>query len=262
MRIRPGWRHVLACLAVGAIATTATVVSHSHSSSAQGIWGIDTCLYGFQWRDATPTDHVCVTPQRRDEVAFENQLSPLLKDPSGAWGPDSCKAGWVWREATPDDRACVTPASFNVVHQENDTAWDRRALDTYKSSGSGKCPDQTCDFKASLELAYNGAFTFKGSVTNYRTLPVKWKLACSVPTLDNKLLTISASGEAKKDQKVTFTPRTGITAEVVNHWHAIAPGTKVMCDVDTDVDLNAVVKRIQTAEKIISGIVKVVAWLA
>ncbi|MEV4575485.1 hypothetical protein AB0K16_19775 [Nonomuraea jabiensis] len=36
--------------------------------------GPDTCLVGYVWREARPTDRVCVTPKVRDRTALENRL--------------------------------------------------------------------------------------------------------------------------------------------------------------------------------------------
>jgi hypothetical protein len=38
-------------------------------SKTGGPFGPDTCLAGFVWREVIPTDHVCVTPQVRQQVS-------------------------------------------------------------------------------------------------------------------------------------------------------------------------------------------------
>ncbi len=40
--------------------------------SNQAPYGRDTCRQGFVWREASPTDHVCVTPQIRAQAAYDN----------------------------------------------------------------------------------------------------------------------------------------------------------------------------------------------
>jgi hypothetical protein len=35
-------------------------------------YGPDTCKHGYVWREATPDDHVCVTPGTRDQTADDN----------------------------------------------------------------------------------------------------------------------------------------------------------------------------------------------
>jgi hypothetical protein len=258
-RRRPRLRHVLTGLLAVAVAAAATV-NTSTPASAQSIFGPDTCLYGYVWREATPADHVCVTSARRDTVAYENQLSPLLKNPSGPFGPESCKDGWVWREATASDRACVTSQSWTMVHNENATAGDRRAIDLYSySSAVNKSEQGTFDWQFTLELSYTGAYTFRGYLENHRTLPVDYVVACSMSTLDGRLITIAAKGTAKKDSKGTWTMN-GTSGELANHWHAIPHGTAHICHAETGVSIDTVVKRIQTIEKVVSGIAKVISW--
>jgi hypothetical protein len=90
-------------------------------------YGPNTCKQGYVWREAKPSDHVCVTPQTRDETAQENAQGPALKDPNGgAYGPDTCLQGFVWRDAVPDDLVCVTPASRDRAAADNAAAASRR----------------------------------------------------------------------------------------------------------------------------------------
>jgi len=35
-------------------------------------YGPDTCMTGFVWREAAPVDHVCVSPQTRQQTLDEN----------------------------------------------------------------------------------------------------------------------------------------------------------------------------------------------
>ena len=35
-------------------------------------YGPDTCIQGYVWREAQPSDHVCVTPPIRDATAQQN----------------------------------------------------------------------------------------------------------------------------------------------------------------------------------------------
>lgn len=87
---------------------------------------VDRCLQGYVWREARPTDKVCVVPARRSEVRTENQLASSRRQPGGgAYGPDTCKQGYVWREAYTSDHVCVSPASRNKARQENESASDR-----------------------------------------------------------------------------------------------------------------------------------------
>jgi len=85
------------------------------------------CLQGYVWREAAPTDKVCVTPERRAQVANENAQAASHQSPNGgAFGPETCLSGYVWREAFPGDRVCVTPASRTLAANENLAALNTR----------------------------------------------------------------------------------------------------------------------------------------
>ncbi|GCE24235.1 hypothetical protein [Dictyobacter kobayashii] len=103
---------------VSAPSTYAAVATH-----ATGPYGPDTCLTGYVWREAFTGDHVCVTPQRRTQVAFDNSQAYYRTNPyGGPYGKDTCRNGYVWREAGPDDHVCVTPDERTLVAQENQQA--------------------------------------------------------------------------------------------------------------------------------------------
>lgn len=77
------------------------------------------CKPGFVWREARPSDVVCVTPESRSMVGQENAVAASRWDPSGAYGPNTCVAGFVWREAFDGDVTCVTPERRAAVKEEN-----------------------------------------------------------------------------------------------------------------------------------------------
>jgi hypothetical protein len=54
-------------LAVAAAALA--LVAVAAPALGAGDYGADTCLNGYVWREATPTDHVCVTPMVRLQTA-------------------------------------------------------------------------------------------------------------------------------------------------------------------------------------------------
>ncbi len=82
-------------------------------------FGPDTCAQGYVWREAIPSDHVCVTPDVRSRTQQENSAAAGLRDPNGAYGSNSCKQGFVWRNAFNGDAVCVTPDIRNEVAAEN-----------------------------------------------------------------------------------------------------------------------------------------------
>ena len=86
----------------------------------------DTCASGYVWREARPTDHVCVTPESRTLVRQENSRA-RQRWAAGAYGPHTCTQGYVWREAFKGDDVCVTPERRDQVREENRMANSRRA---------------------------------------------------------------------------------------------------------------------------------------
>ncbi len=84
----------------------------------------DNCASGYVWREARPSDHVCVTPAARDRVKGENHFARHYRDTEGVYG---CKAGYVWREAYSGDRTCVPPSGRDLAAEENRLGPQRKA---------------------------------------------------------------------------------------------------------------------------------------
>ncbi len=99
---------------------TTPTASNSSSDNADG------CLSGYVWRQVTPEDRVCVSPQTRQQVAFDNSQAEERRNAS-AYDPESCIDDYVWREATPGDRVCVTPEIRQQTSQDNAQAEARKA---------------------------------------------------------------------------------------------------------------------------------------
>jgi hypothetical protein len=78
----------------------------------------DKCIQGYVWREARPSDHVCVTPQTRDQTAYDNSQADQRHVP----GSDTCIQGYVWREAFSGDHVCVTPATRTQAQDDNSQA--------------------------------------------------------------------------------------------------------------------------------------------
>lgn len=86
----------------------------------------DRCLQGYVWREARPSDHVCVTGAVRTDTRNENMFANSRRSPTGGpFGPDTCKQGFVWREAFPGDHVCVPPESRSRAHSDNASAASR-----------------------------------------------------------------------------------------------------------------------------------------
>ncbi len=90
------------------------------SVSTVGDFGPDTCRAGFVWREASPSDHVCVRPEVRAQVAADNAQAASRRQPGGGpWGPNTCMSPYVWREAFPGDGVCVDVAVREQMRRLN-----------------------------------------------------------------------------------------------------------------------------------------------
>jgi len=88
----------------------------------------DVCKNGFVWREARPTDHVCVTDQTRAQVLADNTRANVRRNPSGGpYGPDTCLSPFVWREAFVGDHVCVTEVVRQQTEYDNSQAPSRVA---------------------------------------------------------------------------------------------------------------------------------------
>ncbi|GHO80444.1 hypothetical protein KSD_82150 [Ktedonobacter sp. SOSP1-85] len=77
------------------------------------------CQNGYVFREANPYDQVCVTPDQRTQVYYDNYYAPYRVDPNGAYGPKTCVNGYVWRNGFGGDYVCVTPAERSQVAYDN-----------------------------------------------------------------------------------------------------------------------------------------------
>ncbi|TMR20564.1 hypothetical protein ETD86_18655 [Nonomuraea turkmeniaca] len=111
----------LAALALRVAATPATAAGAP-----------DTCVTGYVWREARPSDHVCVTPAVREQTRRDNRVKASRWVP-GPSGPHTCVQGYVWREAFPGDHVCVTPAVRAQARADNAAAASRRASGAIRS---------------------------------------------------------------------------------------------------------------------------------
>ena len=81
---------------------------------------------GYVWREAFPSDYVCVTPETRAQAAYDNSQANARREPGGGpYGPDTCRPGFVWREAHPGDLVCVTPETRAKTAEDNRLAESR-----------------------------------------------------------------------------------------------------------------------------------------
>ncbi|MFC4533363.1 hypothetical protein [Sphaerisporangium dianthi] len=118
-------KRTLLGLAVAAVAGLSVTVPATSASAASGDFGPDTCREGFVWREARPSDHVCVTGATRTQTRSDNAAA-AGRWTSGAFGAHTCVTGYVWREAFSGDDVCVTPAVRRQAALDNGQAADRK----------------------------------------------------------------------------------------------------------------------------------------
>ena len=70
------------------------------------------------WREADPSDYVCVTGATRAQVRADNAVRSS-RWVTGAFGPHTCRTGYVWREAWAGDDVCVTGAQRSQARADN-----------------------------------------------------------------------------------------------------------------------------------------------
>jgi hypothetical protein len=88
----------------------------------------DACKPGFVWRQAVPSDHVCVTQTIASQTASDNQIAASRRSPNGGpYGPDTCLQGFVWRDALANDHVCVPPETRSQAAADNAQAASRKA---------------------------------------------------------------------------------------------------------------------------------------
>ncbi|GGP72024.1 hypothetical protein GCM10010185_51760 [Saccharothrix coeruleofusca] len=149
-----GVNHLVAFTAVA----TSTMLWMGSLAASAGEYGPDTCRQGWVWREAVPGDHVCVTPQTRQQSWDDNAQAAARREPGGGpFGPDTCRQGWVWREAVPGDHVCVTPQTRWQALDDNGRAAARVAPNIPPPcQSSGALPSDTHTSKQAVRCSANG----------------------------------------------------------------------------------------------------------
>ena len=92
-----------------------TAKSQSFTGHLTNLGQTVSCPAGLVWRQAVPSDHLCVAPQIRAEVQRDNAAALSRKAP----GSDKCLPGFVWRQAVAGDHVCVPAASRDRIRAVN-----------------------------------------------------------------------------------------------------------------------------------------------
>lgn len=125
IRSHSGGRDPLATLnANGVTISVGTVTASSASISITSAMA-GRCVQGYVWREAGPSDHVCVNGATRTQAQQDNAQAAARRAGGGPYGPDTCRQGFVWREAFAGDHVCVTAATRSQAHDDNAHAGER-----------------------------------------------------------------------------------------------------------------------------------------
>jgi hypothetical protein len=256
-------------LVVGLIAVCLGVFGvQAPPAGADGPHGPDTCLWGYVWRDAGPDDHVCVTPEARDQAARDNELADSRRNPDGGeWGPDTCLDGYIWREAFPADHVCVTPERYDQVQAENADGPDRRARDTLTDTDELRLEYRrgTVDATVTLDLNPNGAFSFRGRVENDTPVRRNISVACVVPLLDGGAMTFgfSRSVYGRVGAAIPLLGRNNVvnwdepdsSGQVANHWTKIPRDRAADCRMRSSLDVGGLIDDIMVGYNVTRKVV-------
>src|SRR5215467_10147878 len=82
-RLNIGW-HGIVILVLALCAGWLEIMS-ALPTQAAGDFGPDTCLQGWVWREAIPSDHVCVTPEIRAQTANDNSQASARRNSLNIW---------------------------------------------------------------------------------------------------------------------------------------------------------------------------------
>lgn len=78
------------------------------------------CAQGLVWREASPTDHVCVNFGQYYQTKQQNKAAAShVSTTDQTYGSNACAQGYVWRAAFSGDTVCVTPQQRDEAAAEN-----------------------------------------------------------------------------------------------------------------------------------------------
>jgi hypothetical protein len=125
LRTRGGSRSPVQSLNANGVTISVGSISGNSATVTVSSQITDRCLTGWVWREARPSDHVCVTGTVRSETKADNDVKES-RWVDGPYGPHTCIQGYVWREAFAGDDVCVIPSRRTQAANDNAAANSRR----------------------------------------------------------------------------------------------------------------------------------------
>jgi hypothetical protein len=110
-----------ACRLAGAVFAAALVLTGSYGMTQPAaaddvlVYGPETCVQGYVWREAFEGDTVCVPPGFRSQMFADNRDADLRHER----GSRNCISGYEWRLARPSDLVCVKQEIRSQVADQN-----------------------------------------------------------------------------------------------------------------------------------------------
>ncbi len=226
----------------------------------------DTCLQGYVWREANPSDHVCVTPDVRSQAAYDNSQAAARRSPTGGpYGPDTCLSGYVWRDAFTNDHVCVTPDVRSQAAYDNSQAAARRVGGFIWSDNVVFDGGTPVGGWVSLSVYPNGAYNFSGhfhdsGFTSY-DVSVVWVLRTAegtafVFTDSGHVQGTLGSGSRDHDWNVS-----GTNAAIGAAWPSIVAWNNSRWEARTSLDVGGMFNDLKSVVGGVSTVVTVVGAL-
>jgi hypothetical protein len=97
-----------------------TLNALTNFAAAQTAAQPDACAQGYVWREAFVGDHVCVSPDTREQTQSDNANAAQRKRDR-----DECIEGLVWRLANAEDHVCVPQMTKEQAARDNELAETR-----------------------------------------------------------------------------------------------------------------------------------------
>lgn len=248
------------CLAIAAASAASASITPPSS---------DTCDLGYVWRQAVPSDHVCVTPATRSQTWSDNSLAASRVNPNGGpYGPNTCLEGYVWREAVPNDEVCVTPDVRAQAATDNSLAASRAIGNGITMNWNNITFDNGVPVGgwASLTVYGDGEYEFSGHFHDSGATSYNTNMVWAFRSGDGTVFTFTDSGHEAGTAELIFGGSrdhdwddTGTNPQLQADWSNIQQqGWSWQAQTDTSLDVGTLFNDIKPYIGYIQTVVSVV----